>query len=44
LRCVPSALDNESAIELDWLLAVDDTVTRARRNIEKREMRGVGRG
>lgn len=44
LRCPPSALDGESAVELDWLLAVDDTVARARRNIEKREMRGVGRG
>lgn len=41
LRCTPSALESESAVELDWLLAVDDTVARARRNIEKRQSRGT---
>lgn len=36
----PSQFENESAIELDWLLAVDDVVARARHNIEKRNARG----
>lgn len=40
LHCKPSDLDDESAVELDWLLAVDDTVNKARRNIEKREAHG----
>jgi hypothetical protein len=37
---VPSALDDQSAVELDWLLAVDDTVARARHNIQRRQSRG----
>jgi hypothetical protein len=41
MHCPPSALEDESALELDWLLAVDDTVARARSNIDKREMRKV---
>lgn len=40
LHCRPSQLDDESAVELDWLLAVDDTVNKARRNREKREAHG----
>jgi hypothetical protein len=40
LHCRPTQLDEESAVELDWLLAVDDTVARARRNIEKRQTHG----
>jgi hypothetical protein len=30
LHVVPSALEDESAVRLDWLLAVDDAVNRAR--------------
>jgi hypothetical protein len=41
LRCPPSALEDESAVRLDWLLAVDDTVARARQNREKREIRNA---
>ncbi|MFI0894895.1 hypothetical protein [Streptomyces sp. NPDC020983] len=41
LHCPPSSLDGESAVRLDWLLAVDDTVARARANREKREMRSM---
>jgi hypothetical protein len=36
LHCRPSDLDGESAIALDWLLAVDDTVEKTRRKIEER--------
>jgi hypothetical protein len=34
MHCRPSDLDGESAVELDWLLAVDDTVERVRRKKE----------
>jgi hypothetical protein len=39
LHCPPSALLDERAADLDWLLAVDETVAKARRNLEKREAR-----
>lgn len=39
MRCTPSALEDESAVALDWLLAVDDTVARARSNLEKEAQR-----
>lgn len=35
LHCRPSELDGESAVELDWILAVDDAVSRARANKER---------
>lgn len=35
LHCRPSELDDESAVELDWILAVDDAVTRAKNNVER---------
>jgi hypothetical protein len=31
-------LEDESALELDWLLAVDDIVKQAKVEVEKREM------
>jgi hypothetical protein len=34
LGCLPSDLDDQSAVELDWLLAVDDAVAQARKNKE----------
>jgi hypothetical protein len=37
--CLPSALENESAIELDWMLAIDNTVAKARANQERRASR-----
>jgi hypothetical protein len=37
LKKLPSELEDESATGLDWLLAVDDTVVKARSNIQKRE-------
>lgn len=40
MGCPPSQFENESAITLDWLIAVDDTVAKARRNKEAREARG----
>jgi hypothetical protein len=36
LHCRPSELENESALELDWLLAVDDIVKQAKAEAEKR--------
>lgn len=42
LRCRPSELEDESAIGLDWLLAVDDAVSRAKANIEKRAAEANG--
>jgi hypothetical protein len=42
LHCPPSALDDESAVTLDWLLAVDDAVTRAQNNMQEREARANG--
>jgi len=35
LHCRPSELEDESAVTLDWLIATDDAVQRAKRNIEK---------
>jgi hypothetical protein len=40
LHCRPSDLEDESAIELDWLLAVDDAVSTARRNKEEAARNG----
>jgi hypothetical protein len=40
MHCRPSDLDTESALELDWLLAVDDAVARARKNVEERAANG----
>ncbi|PJN22423.1 hypothetical protein [Kitasatospora sp. CB02891] len=40
LHCPPSALDDESALTLDWLLAVDDTVSKLRSDREKEAARG----
>lgn len=37
LHCRPSDLLEESALDLDWLLAVDDTVAKARANREQKE-------
>jgi hypothetical protein len=37
LHCLPSDLDDESAVELDWLLAVDDTVEKVKRTLEEKE-------
>jgi hypothetical protein len=39
LHCLPSDLDSQSAVEMDWLLAVDDTVAKARRAAEERANR-----
>jgi hypothetical protein len=35
LHCLPSELENESAVKLDWLMAVDDTVAKVRRDKEE---------
>jgi hypothetical protein len=40
LRCPPTVLEDQPAVTLDWLLATDDIVTRARNNMEKRAARG----
>jgi hypothetical protein len=40
LHCRPSDLDDQSAIELDWLLAVDDAVALARKNREEAAQNG----
>ncbi|BBB00571.1 hypothetical protein RVR_10570 [Actinacidiphila reveromycinica] len=40
MHCTPAELDEQPAVRLDWLLAVDDTVARARANLEKRAARG----
>jgi hypothetical protein len=40
LHCTPTALEYESAVTLDWLLAVDDAVNRAKRNLEEAAARG----
>lgn len=40
LHCRPSDLDTESAVELDWLLAVDNTVAKVRADQERRASRG----
>jgi hypothetical protein len=37
MHCRPSDLADESAVTLDWLLAVDDAVKRAQRNIDERQ-------
>ncbi|MFB7907642.1 hypothetical protein ACFC1T_14515 [Kitasatospora sp. NPDC056076] len=36
LHCLPSQLDDESALTLDWLLAVDDVAAKARATMERR--------
>ncbi|MET8624534.1 hypothetical protein ABZW30_12385 [Kitasatospora sp. NPDC004669] len=36
LHCTPSQLDDEAALTLDWLIAVDDTVAKARATLERR--------
>lgn len=36
LHCRPSDLDTESAVELDWLLAIDNTVAKTREAQERR--------
>jgi hypothetical protein len=40
LHCLPSALDDESAVTLDWLLATDDAVEKARKIVEERASNG----
>jgi hypothetical protein len=40
LRCLPSELENESAVKLDWLLAVDDTVAKLRKEREEESFNG----
>jgi hypothetical protein len=40
MRCRPSDLEGESAIALDWLLAVDDAVAVARKNKEEAAQNG----
>jgi hypothetical protein len=40
LRCRPSELSGESAVTLDWLLAVDDAVGKARKIVEERNANG----
>jgi hypothetical protein len=35
LHCRPSELDDESAAKLDWLLAVDDTIAKYRKQKEE---------
>jgi hypothetical protein len=40
LGCRPSDLEDQSALELDWLLAVDDAVAQARRSKEEAAMNG----
>ncbi|MEV6046034.1 hypothetical protein [Streptomyces xanthochromogenes] len=40
LHCRPSDLDDESAVDLDWLLAVDNTVGRLRADQERRAANG----
>jgi hypothetical protein len=39
MRCRPSELEDESAVTLDWLLAVDDAVARARANKEREALK-----
>lgn len=41
LHCLPSELENESAVQLDWLLAVDDTVAKLRKEKEEEAFRNV---
>ncbi|MGA5819733.1 hypothetical protein ACPC54_17970 [Kitasatospora sp. NPDC094028] len=36
LHCLPSQLDDESALALDWLIAVDDVAAKARETLERR--------
>jgi hypothetical protein len=40
LRCLPSELENESAVKLDWLIAVDDTVAKLRKEREEESFNG----
>jgi hypothetical protein len=40
LHCRPSDLESESAVGLDWLLAVDDAVALARKNREEAARNG----
>jgi hypothetical protein len=36
LHCLPSDLDSQSAVDLDWLLAIDNTVAKMRADQERR--------
>lgn len=36
LHCLPSDLDNQPAVDLDWLLAIDNTVAKVRADQERR--------
>lgn len=38
LHCRPSELEDESALELDWLLQIDDVVKQVRAEKEKEAM------
>jgi hypothetical protein len=40
LHCRPSELDHESAVTLDWVLATDDAVQKARKTVEERANNG----
>jgi hypothetical protein len=40
LHCRPSELENESAVTLDWLLAVDDTVAKLRKERQQEANNG----
>ncbi|WP_267895445.1 hypothetical protein [Streptomyces sp. CB01201] len=40
LHCTPNDLDDQSAVQLDWLLAVDHTVARLRADQERRAANG----
>ncbi|MEV6720608.1 hypothetical protein AB0M94_06710 [Streptomyces xanthochromogenes] len=40
LHCTPNDLDDQSAVQLDWLLAVDNTVARLRADQERRAAHG----
>lgn len=39
MRCRPSELDGESAVQLDWLLAIDDAVSQAKAEAEEKAAR-----
>ncbi|WP_267895421.1 hypothetical protein [Streptomyces sp. CB01201] len=40
LHCLPSDLEQQSAVDLDWLLAIDNTVAKVRAEQERRAARG----
>jgi hypothetical protein len=39
LHKTPSELENESAVELDWLLEIDNTVAEFKSDMQKKAMR-----